>query len=59
MENTLKKVILDFNWSREGSSGSLRGGDAAAVSSQAPLQKIVEILNEHHNSLVWIDAKTR
>jgi hypothetical protein len=52
MENTLRKVILDFNWTR-----SEEGGAAGAGAS--PLGKIVEILNEHHNSLVWIDSKTR
>jgi nuclear pore complex protein Nup62 len=58
MENTLRKVVLDFNWTRsEDSSAVSQAG--VGHGGAGHLGKIVEILNEHHNSLVWIDSKTR
>ena len=57
MESSLKKVIGDLNKSR----GVMDDGHAAGpLDSQAnPISKIVAVLNNHHDSLAWLDEKSR
>lgn len=53
MENSLKKLVSDFNETRSGIV------PAAGASEANPVSKVVEVLNEHHNSLVWLDSRAR
>ena len=34
-------------------------GTVTQMADEDPVDKIVKILNAHHNSLAWIDQKTR
>jgi len=64
MELNLKKVISNLNkgdGDRETVRGAIVGsnGQDVSVSGASSIEKIVSILNNHHESLVWLDDKTR
>merc|ERR1712196_707550 len=53
METNLKKVVADSNKSKTMSSMAISGaGDSN------PVDKIVAVLNSHHDCLAWLDDKT-
>jgi nuclear pore complex protein Nup62 len=52
METNLKKVVSEFNKSKETSSS------VSLAEESNPIGKIVEILNTHHDSLAWLDEKS-
>jgi hypothetical protein len=55
MEARLEEVVGDFNQSR---GGTLEEGDAA-IGDMNPAEMIVHILNNHHDSLSWLDSQSR
>ncbi|KAJ1438193.1 hypothetical protein B484DRAFT_392444 [Ochromonadaceae sp. CCMP2298] len=57
MEQNLKKVADDLHRSR-GLGAGLVTGDAVEDSNN-PIAKIVTVLNNHHESLAWLDEKSR
>lgn len=68
MENTLNQVILNYN--SKNSISAVSGGQSTNVTSAGAgigggagsgsnIGKIVDILNEHHTVLGWLDMKSR
>lgn len=68
MESNLKKVCDDLNKSRGidntglsgagSSTGSITTGDVRST-DENPIAKIVAVLNNHHESLAWLDDKAK
>lgn len=53
LHSQLKKVVSDFNKSKARTSAAISGsGDSN------PIDKIVAVLNSHHDCLAWLDDKT-
>jgi hypothetical protein len=58
MENTLNQVILNYN-SKNSLTTSDIGTGGSGSSGGGNLAKIIDILNEHHTVLGWLDMKSR
>jgi hypothetical protein len=63
MEETLKKVAIDYNTS-EGITTSATSADGSHLdlfsnTDMGPIAKIVSVLNRHHESLAWLDEKSK
>jgi len=63
MESNLKRVIGDLNKSRglgeNGTASGSNSGSAGSAEASNPIAKIVAVLNNHHESLAWLDEKSR
>lgn len=62
MENSLNQLISNFN--QKNISSSANGGSGMCVTGAGggvggSLGKMVDILNEHHTVLAWLDTKSR
>ncbi len=59
MEENLKKISNDYNTTSDGLSQKSGGGDIFSNNDLGPIAQIVSILNRHHESLAWLDERSR
>lgn len=57
MEENLKKISNDYNTTSDGLSQ--KSGDIFSNNDLGPIAQIVSILNRHHESLAWLDERSR
>jgi len=58
MHENLERIVQEYNNSRGGAvDGSEDEYGGSSKSGSIP--KILEVLNTHHDSLAWIDSKSR
>jgi hypothetical protein len=56
IESSLGKVVEDFNKTRGGTADS---ADDTDTSKMKPHEQIVRILNNHHDTLSWLEEQQR